>query len=284
MDHIQLEHGIDARIHDLDHAFHQGLVPGTIRLCRKGCHGVMFAKILEGFVQRWLIFIGFCDRRFKIIRHDGHRNPAKIVQGTLAGADKVFFLLRHGCFHVGQLARPKNGQKDLYIHDLTGLGVNKIQLLSRIIHVNLIAGLVVNVHDRINLIDPASVMLTKLRKPKGIAVCFLIFLPQYPPGHPPAFQLFINRREKSMQLIQPLGWLLWTLPDKMLLQFAVAEFAQFIPRNVQRSENQQVLLNSVARNASLFTDGFFPFLLKVKPQYMSYLTHSYRFVCHGIQC
>src|SRR3954470_13000726 len=84
------------------------------------------------------------------------------MQRILAGSYKVFFLLGKHRFHVSKLAGTQNRYKDFNLCNLPTFPISKVYLFTGKIYIQLIAGLVLHMHYRIDPGFPLIIVKTKL--------------------------------------------------------------------------------------------------------------------------
>ena len=102
----------DARVHDVDRTFHEGLVAGRVRTGREDDRPVVAGVVGVVGVDLALVAIGLRHAALEAVGHDGGRYPAEEQQGVSVSHDEVLLLLRAEGFHVGVLARAKDGHEE----------------------------------------------------------------------------------------------------------------------------------------------------------------------------
>lgn len=107
----------------------------------------MFRKGGKVVVQGGFIPAASGHGGLQIVRDDGQRSAAHVMQGVLTGRYQVLFSLTHDRFDIGKLAARENGHKNLDREYLAAVSINDGELVAGEVYEKLVTGLVFQMHD-----------------------------------------------------------------------------------------------------------------------------------------
>ena len=120
---------------------------------------------------------------------------------------------------IGVAAGSQRGHKDLCLSNFTGLGVDHLHRLTRIVYKQLFSPFMVLSHHRLQLFGPGAVVKAKLAVAVAVRMLLAVFEPQQHQGHPFAFQFLVDHGPIWLRDLaacwqpfirkQPRGQLLW---------------------------------------------------------------------------
>ena len=156
----------------------------------------MFRKGGKVVVQGGFIPAASGHGGLQIVRDDGQRSAAHVMQGVLTGRYQVLFSLTHDRFDIGKLAARENGHKNLDREYLAAVSINDGELVAGEVYEKLVTGLVFQMHDGVGHAYMALDKAVETGKAVTVRMLGYIFLVQFAATHAFMTQTFAVGRQK----------------------------------------------------------------------------------------
>jgi hypothetical protein len=133
----------------------------------------------------------------RLIGHQRRRDAAEEGEGAHVARDEVVALLRRRRLGVGVVGGAQHRDEELYLDGLTGLRVDVVWLLPRVVDEGLVAGAVLLAHGESTRLEPLSVVLAEGRVAVAVRVPLEVLEVQQLQRHADASPLGVHIRARA---------------------------------------------------------------------------------------
>lgn len=193
----------DPALDDLHRRFGLGLVLRVVGPGRQDRGAIVTREVEHRVVTAWLVAVGVCDHRLRIVRHDELRYTAVEAQRTRRRFELVGHRLAWRRAGVGVAGDARGGHKDV-----GAAAVGERDGGAGVINEQLLAGAVDLTHRALELSGEAAVVLAQLRVAVGLAIGIVgaMLLPQEHQRHTLAAQFLVQVAVVRLHVLSRAFW------------------------------------------------------------------------------